>query len=206
MMKTTALLALAAAASTGFAQTEVSVNGGFEAGDTSGWVSFPTATSTFTATNDPAEVNDGSWAGVLTNGDSAAGAVVKQANLAVGLVNPGDTIEISFSIDAELAAGGVIIAEFFSELAGGGTSSSEILGGAPILFSSTGGYVDFSFTTTAGPNVDGGITLQFVAATGAAQGSFAQAFIDNVSVVVVPSPAGVAMLGAGGLLVARRRR
>ncbi len=55
------------------------------------------------------------------------GIVIKQANRGIGLVNPGDEVTISFDYRGTTSAGGVIFAEFFSELSGGGTSKAEIL-------------------------------------------------------------------------------
>ncbi|MEM1450753.1 MAG: hypothetical protein AAGI22_16655 [Planctomycetota bacterium] len=158
---------------------ELTINGGFEAGDTSSWESFPSATSTFDVTMD---ANSGSFAGILDNQDLASGAVVKQSNIGIGSVQPGDAIRISFAAKGSVGVGGVAIAEFFSELDGGGTSASEILGGGPLTI--TDDWQNFCFTTVAGPDVSGGVSLQFVAATGGAAGSFATVFIDDASVQI----------------------
>jgi hypothetical protein len=191
-------LCVALMAGSAFA-AELTVNGDFEAGDTSGWTSFPTANSTFLITNDS---NSGTFAAELFNNDLAAGAVVKQANIGIGLVNPGDPIQISFAAKGSSAIGGVAFAEFFSEIDGGGTSSSEILGGGPL--SLTDEYQTFSFNTVAGPDVSGGVTLQFSAVTGAATGSVSVLFLDDVS--VVPEPATLSLLAMGGMFAVRRRR
>lgn len=201
-MKTFALCALVAAAGTTSAQ-ELTINGGFEAGDTSGWQEFPSATSTFNVTGDSAS---GAFAAELFNDTEASGAVVKQANIGIGQVNPGDEIQISFKVKGSFAAGGVAFAEFFTELDGGGTSSSELLSGGPILVNSIQDYQQFDFTVFAGPDTSGGVSLQFVAATGAVTGSTAVLFIDDVSVFRVPTPATASLLGLGGLAAMRRRR
>lgn len=180
---------------------ELTTNGGFETGDTSGWTSFPTANSTFLITNDS---NSGSFAAEVFNNDVASGAVIKQANLGIGQVSPGEEVTISFAFKGEGALGGVVFAEFFSEIDGGGVSSSEILGGAPLPLSSS--YQTLSFTTFAGPDVSGGITLQFAVVTGADPGSTSLLFVDDVSVQIVPAPGALAMLGLGGLAAVRRRR
>lgn len=156
---------------------EMATNGDFELGDTSGWVSFPTPNSTFTA---QADANTGSFGGRIFNPDAPAGAVIKQANLGAGIVNPGDVFNVSFSAKGTFGPGGVAFAEFFSELSGGGVSSAEILTGGPLPL--TNNWQPFSFTVTAGPDVSGGITLQFVAATGAVAGSTAELFIDDVTI------------------------
>lgn len=202
MQKFAICAAMVAAAGTINAQ-ELAINGGFETGDTSGWVSFPGPTSTFLVGGDAAS---GSFAGEIFNPDIAVGAVVKQANVGIGVVNPGDEIQISFKAKGDFLIGGVLFAEFFSEIDGGGVSSSQILSGGPVLVASEADYQTFNFTVFAGPDVSGGVTLQFVAATGAAQGSFALAKIDDVSIVRVPAPASAALLGLGGLAAMRRRR
>ncbi len=186
------------------ASADLTVNGDFETGDTSDWESFPTANSVFEA---QADANSGSFGGRLFNDDSASGAVIKQANIGIGVVNPGDEILISFAAKGTGEVGGVAFAEFFSELSGGGTSSNELLGGGPLGITSD--WQDFNFTTTAGPDVSGGITLQFVAATGGAAGSQIELFIDDVAVsLAIPEPSSFAVLGlaAAGLVVRRRRK
>lgn len=185
-------------------QVELTTNGDFEDGNTSGWTSFPTANSTFTVTPDASE---GLFGGLINNPDQAAGAVVKQANIGIGTVTPGQTLQISFDAKGVFEAGGVAVAEFFSELSGGGTSSSQILGGGPLFVATQATYQSFSFDVVTGPDVSGGVSLQFVAATGGAAGSIAQLNIDNVSVRTIPEPTTAGLIGLGGLaLLARRRR
>ena len=180
---------------------DLTMNGGFESGDTTGWVSFPSAGSTFNVTSD---ANSGNWGAELFNNTGASGAVIKQANLGVGLVNAGDMVNISFYAKGEGAAGGVAFAEFFSEIAGGGVSSSQLLGGAPLSLTSE--YQLFSYDVLAGADVSGGITLQFAAVTGADSGSVSVLFLDDVSVSIVPAPASAMLLGLGGMVGMRRRR
>ncbi|MEM6398530.1 MAG: DVUA0089 family protein, partial [Bacteroidota bacterium] len=163
---------------------ELTSNGGFEAGDVSEWQYFPTANSIFeTITDNP---SDGVFAGRLFNPDPFSAAVIKQANIGIGQVNPGDEITITFDARGQGDNGGVGIAELFSEVAGGGVSASELLGGAPFSLDSDFNFNEwttFSYTVTAGPDVSGGVSLQFVAATGE-PGSVMNLFIDNVSVTV----------------------
>jgi hypothetical protein len=186
---------------------EVLTNGGFETGDTFGWADFPTASSTFTVTN--INPSSGVFAAELFNNADASAAVIKQTNLAIGLINPGDEISISFDARGSGAVGGVAFAELFSEIDGGGVSASAILGGAPLgLNADPNVWTNFSFTSFAGPDVSGGISLQFAAVTGAAVGSEMDLFLDNVSVTVVPEPGTTALLiGLSGMaLVFVRRR
>lgn len=197
----TCALALAVTATSSLAGLELTTNGDFEAGDTSGWQWFPTTSSSFNVTND---ANSGLFAAEIFNNAVASGAVAKQANLGIGLVNPGDIVNISFAAKGSGALGGVAFAEFFSEIDGGGVSSSQILGGGPLALTDT--YQTFNFSVFAGPDVSGGITLQFAAVTGADAGSVMVLFIDDVSVSVVPAPSAMALLGLGGLIAGRRRR
>ena len=95
------------------AAIDVAVNAGFEAADVSGWVEFPTVTSTFGVTGD---ANSGSFAGVLSNATGAvrpSGLVVKNANIGVGTVLLGMPIKVSFAAKGNFIDGGVGIAAFF---------------------------------------------------------------------------------------------
>jgi hypothetical protein len=140
---------------------EVTGNGGFEAGDVSEWAYFPTGSSTFNAiTLNP---SSGTYAGELINTTEASAAVIKQPNLAIGLINPGETFSISFDARGSGTIGGILFAELFSEIDGGGISSSVILGSGPVVFNANPEvWTSYNFVGTAGPDVSGGITLQFV--------------------------------------------
>ncbi|MCA9140471.1 MAG: PEP-CTERM sorting domain-containing protein [Planctomycetales bacterium] len=188
------------------ARAELTTNGDFETGDTTGWTSFAFGSQTFSLTTD---AKSGSFAGELFNTIEASPLVIKQANIGAGTVIAGELLTISFDAKGEGTNGGVAFAEFFSERAGGGVSSSEILGGAPLAL--TNQYQNFSFTRAAGPDVGGGVTLQFNAVTGANAGSTSRLLIDNVSVrrvSAVPEPGSTILLGLAGcgFLVRRRRR
>jgi hypothetical protein len=104
---------------------DVAVNGGFETGDFTGWTQFPSGTQVIGGFN----ATEGGNAVELNNNVPASASLIKNANVGIGIVNPGDPIQISFDARGATGAGGVAFAEFFSELSGGGTSASEILGG-----------------------------------------------------------------------------
>ena len=161
-------------------QTEIAVNGGFETGDFTGWTQFASGTQNIITTN-PSE---GTYCAELNNTVLGSASIIKNANIGVGLVNPGDQITITFDARGSTAVGGVAFAEFFSELSGGGVSSSEILGGGPLALNADPNvWTSFSFTTNAGSDVSGGVTLQLTATTGGAAGSIADLFYDNVSII-----------------------
>ena len=188
-------------------QVELAVNGGFETGDFTGWTEFPSAFGP--ASVQDTTVSSGTYAAYLPcSVEAACDQVIKNANIGIGVVNPGDTVTVTFDLNNTAAAGGVAFVELFSELDGGGTSKSEILlaNGA-----GTNGWETFSFTTTLGPDVSGGISLQLKAACGPVAGCTSEAYFDNVSVTVeaIPIPAAVWLFGSGliGLVgVARKKK
>ena len=203
-------LALGLILTCGVTADELTTNGGFEgdgSGSLDGWAVVSSGTQAFLL--GPAAPGSGSSFGAfLTNGETASGTLARQEFIGIGDVNPGDALLVSFDAAGSFAAGGVGIVEFFSEVDGGGTSASEILGGGP-LFSGDGffDWTNFEFSVIAGPDVSNGVTLQFGAVTGGASGSQSVLFIDNVSVSVVPEPAAATLLRLGGLgLLVRRRR
>ncbi len=163
---------------------ELTNNGDFETGDTTGWQFFAND-GTFNATQ--AQSNGGAWSGNLVASVPAGGGppsfpVIKQANIGIGTVQPNSSCNISFDLFGSVSgAGGVFFAEFFSELSGGGVSSSVILGGGPLFPNGT--WTNYAFTTPTGNDVSGGVTLQLKTDCGANPGCTVDAFIDNVSVI-----------------------
>jgi hypothetical protein len=174
---------------------DVAVNGGFEAGNFDGWALFPSGEDQFTIISPGSE---GDFAGCITNDVSASAALMKNANVGIGIVEPNMEVTISFDARGTLEAGGVAFAEFFSELEGGGVSSSEILGGAPLAINADPMvWTSFSYTTMTGPDVSGGVTVQFTATTGGDPSSFAQMYYDNLTIIVESSVATEATTWSG---------
>ena len=184
--KTLMVLATAAVVlGAGIAQAEpfdLAVNGGVETGDLTGWSLFPSGPDQFSI------VSPGSgstYAARILNTSPASAALFKNANIGIGVVEPFQSVTITFDARGSFGAGGVAFAEFFSELDGGGVSAAEILGGAPLALNPDPAvWTTFSFTTVTGPDVSGGVTLQLTATTGADQASSADVYYDNASVVI----------------------
>ena len=134
--------------------------------------------------------------------------VLKQANLGAGLLTPGQAVTVSFDWKGTNANGGVVDVVLFSELAAGGVSQTDNLLGGP---ASSTDWTNVTQTFNIGPDVSGGVTLQFTAICGAAAGCISDYSWDNVSVKaqVIPVPAAVWLFGSGllGLIgIARRKK
>ena len=167
-------------------QTDIAVNGGFESGDFTGWTQFSSGSQSIIMTN-PSE---GSNCAQLNNNVPASASIIKNANVGVGTAVPNQNVTVSFDARGTLADGGVAFAELFSEISGGGVSKSQILGGAPLALNADPNvWKSFSFPTTLGPDVSGGITLQLTATTGGAGTSLANMFYDNVKITLTAPPA-----------------
>jgi hypothetical protein len=207
---------------TGAAQAvvqDIAINGGFETGSfndgspNASWQQFPnggiqTIVSPGNASTFAANLN----VPIRSQMDPAVDNLIKNANLGAGLLTPGASITVTWDMMGSLqGAGGVVFVELFSELAGGGTSKAEIYTEGPIF--PTPGWQSFSWTTTLGPDVAGGVTLQLKSSCGPVEGCGVDAFFDNITistdVAAVPVPAAVWLFGSGllGLIgVARRKK
>jgi len=165
---------------------ELTINGDFETGDAGCWTSFaPENNGSFVVTN--AESNGGAFSGLLVADVDGIGSpsfpIIKQANIGIGTITPNTAVTIKFDLFGSVTgAGGVVFAEFFSELTGGGVSKSEILGGGPLFPNGT--WTTYTFQTTTGNDVTGGVTVQLKADCGGNSGCKIDAYFDNVSVTI----------------------
>lgn len=159
---------------------DIAVDGSFESGNLDSWVLFPTADGQIVLTSPGSE---GDYAVCITNTVNPSAAIIKNANIGIGVVEAGQAVTISFDAKGTFGVGGVAFAEFFSELDGGGVSASEILGGGPLGINPDT-WTSFSFETVTGPDVSGGVTVQFTATTGADPASSAQVYYDNLQVII----------------------
>ncbi|MFI1744719.1 PKD domain-containing protein [Thalassobellus sediminis] len=156
-------------------------NGDFETGDTTGYTIFDAQGGVFTVTNE--EAQSGTYSGKLVAGEGKE-IVIKQANInSDPAIGTGVSVTISFDLKGSLeGAGGVVFAEFFSEKSPEGVSKAEILSGGPLTPTDT--WTNYTYTTTTGDDVSGGVTLQLKAACGAVSGCGVIAYFDNISVTI----------------------
>ena len=181
-------------------------NGDFESGAFDGsWVVFPNAGTTTIVS--PGS-NGSTYAGEASAINTPTGATMKYANVGAGFLTPGQAFTVDFDWKGTNGIGGVIDIRVFSELSGGGVSKTDILAGG------TGAGLTADWTNfgpvdlIAGPDVSGGVTVEFTAICGADAGCFSNLAIDNVSVNAVPVPAAVWLFGSGliGLVGVARRK
>jgi hypothetical protein len=170
---------------------DIAINGGFETGEfndgspDASWQQFPNGGLQAITTDNPAS---GTYAANLTvpvrgPTDPAVDNLIKNANLQAGNLTPGQSITVTWDMRGSLSgAGGVVFVELFSELSGGGTSKAEIYTNAPL--SPTADWQSFSWTTTLGADVSGGVTLQLKASCGPVEGCGVDVYFDNVTIVV----------------------
>ncbi len=185
---------------------DIAVNGDVETGDFTGWDTFDNGGTVSISTDNP---SGGVYSINLNGSGGPNNPVAKNANIGVGVITPGAEVTISFDIRGSATAGGVLFVELFSEIAGGGVSESQILGGAPLFPDADSSiWTNYSFTTTVGPDVSGGISVQFAAICGADAGCVSNYYVDNLTVkaAVIPVPAAVWLFGSAiGLLGLRKR-
>ncbi|MEL6448617.1 MAG: hypothetical protein AAFQ62_11770 [Pseudomonadota bacterium] len=152
---------------------ELSINGGFEAGDLSDWEVFPNGGSIAVSGT---EASEGSFS-VNVIASPGQNPVIKQERRAAGTVTAGQTVNISFDMKGTLATdfGAVVIPSLFSEGTVVGTDNLDT------ITSATADFTTYTYTTTAGADVSQGITLQIAVVCGGDPQCQANVFIDNVS-------------------------
>jgi len=162
----------------------LAVNGDFETGGFDCTAQFPNAGTQAIVTVNP---SSGTYAANVNLIVPASNSILKFANLNPGGFSAGQTIYVSFNARGATVDGGVVFAEFFSEISGGGVSGSEILfGGGPLTLNGDPNiWSPFSTTVLTGPDTSGGITLQFAIVTGGAGTSSADFYVDNVCISTV---------------------
>ena len=205
-------LAVAMTMSAGAAQAVLlGTNGDLESGSFDGsWVVFPNAgTTTIISPGSDVGGPASTYAGEASAINTPTGATMKYANVGAGFLTPGQAFTVDFDWKGTNGIGGVIDIRVFSELSGGGVSKTDILAGG------TGAGLTSDWTNfgpvnlIAGPDVSGGVTVEFTAICGADAGCFSNLGIDNVTVSAVPVPAAVWLFGSGlvGLVgIARRKK
>ena len=217
LAKATLSAAILATATTAQAVVQdIAVNGGFETGDFSGWEQFPGGGTQTIFTTNPSTGTYGanSFVPVRAEGDPPVDNVLKNSNLQAGNLTAGAAITVTWDMRGELTGdGGVVFVELFSELSGGGTSKAELFGNAPLFPNDNVNWTSYTWNTTLGADVSGGVTLQLKTSCGPVVGCGVNASFDNITittdVAAVPVPAaawlfGSALIGLGG--VARKRK
>jgi hypothetical protein len=158
---------------------QLAVNGDFEAGDLSSWTEIPNG-GTINAVNDTA--SDSTWFVNLVAGPNDAPAI-SLAGLGVGAVMPGDTIDVSFDMCGTAAAGGVIFPALLSEFGGGADRVNLATIASPPSV-----WTRYNYSTTAGSNVTGGVSLLLDVVCGADASCTADVYFDNVSITLGGGP------------------
>ena len=194
---------------------DIAVNGGFETGDFSGWTQFPqSGTQTIFSPGSSGTFAANLSVGPIPSGGGGVDNVLKNANNGAGSLTPGASITVTWDMrGVATAPGAVVFIELFSELSAGGVSAAEIYTGGPLFPNDPVNWTSYSWTTTLGPDVSGGATLQLKVACGGVENCEASVDFDNITmttdVSAIPVPAAVGLFGSGlvGLVgVARRNK
>lgn len=187
---------------------EIAVNGGFETGDFSGWTQFESSPGQQNITN--INPSTGTFAAEIFNAVEASNSFIRNTNLGAGIITAGLPVTVSFDARGSYGIGGVAFAVLYSEVAGGGISNTELLGGASLAINSDENvWTSFSFTTTLGSDVSGGVTLELGATNGAVANESTRMFYDNISIqtaTTVPEPTSAGLIALAVIGFAQRRR
>ncbi|MFA6044228.1 MAG: hypothetical protein WC718_04530 [Phycisphaerales bacterium] len=216
-----AVLALVAAAAPAFADP-LTGNGGFETAGmgptmSAQWFAGGGGAAGTLSERSSANPFSGSWSQNLNAVGSdltGASAVITQNSIAdVGLPSlaPGSSLSLSFRGNYTLGPGGV---GFYALKILNGSGAIVADTGLQVITGSTAGYQLFSTSALtvpafgAAPNDTYAAFVEISVAGGAFNGSFAQAYIDDVNVqgTTIPAPASLALVSGGLLLAGRRRR
>ena len=115
-------------------------------------------------------------------GDPGVDNVIRNANLEAGNLTAGASVTISFDMRGSAVQALVALClPSCSPRRSGGVSKAEILIGGPLTPDTAS--TNYSFTTTLGPDVSAGVTLQLKASCGPVEGCGVDVFFDNVSIV-----------------------
>lgn len=200
---------------------DIAVNGGFEiGGDTpdssASWIAFGSGAPGTQSVRSGAAPFAGSFAHSFTAfGADALGAAAgaNQHSQPLGFVSlaPGSTLSMSFMGSYTFGPGGV---GFYEVQVLNSVGAIVATSGLQVINANTAGYQAFTSPNVvvpafgAAPNDAYYSFIGFSVAAGAFNGSSAQGTIDSVAIeaTLVPAPAAPALLGAGLLLVTRRRR
>ncbi len=206
-IRTKLAVAMALSLSAGVSQAvvvEMAVNGDFETGDYTGWDVFPQ-----TGANLIDAGNASAFSGLSTLPGGPADNLIKQSNRLVGTIQPGDAVTVTFDAKGTLGVSAVAQVIVFSEFTGGGATPTFF------DFGLTDQWQSYTYNTTAGGDVGGGITLALKIGCGAVAGCTADVNWDNVSFTAdvtnppaVPVPAAAWLFGSGliGLVGMARRK
>ena len=163
----------------GTAAGEIATNGGFEAGDLSGWAVYKNG-GTIIADNTQSKT--GTWSGKIIATPAGMNPTLKQERKASGKLAVGDKVKITFDYKGALTGeSGTYSIQSFVEGANGVNQAVNI------SVNPSSSWQTYTSTYTVGSgDISGGITLEFVAICGGVAGCSSTLYLDNVSVIINP--------------------
>lgn len=203
--KTTATLAALAFAGTAMG-ADVAANGGFELGmgaDADSWEEFGGAS------RDSSAPIAGDWSMQLNASEASgnlASGVTYNSVFNGGFASLEENTNVNLSFDANINLGVAGVANYVVRIL---NDDGAIVADSGFQGMTSANSLDIT-VPSFGPNPNDVFAAFVLIQTqaGAVQGSFAEATIDNVVIdaTLVPAPGALALLGLGGLGIARRRR